>query len=295
MGVAKMEQDVYVDILFLINLSMDYLCLYICARILHRRIRLWRLITAATLGGVYSVLSLFIVVNPVLALIIDIATCALMCFIAYFERARGLPSLLLATFLFIGISMMTGGCMTAIFNLLNRLDLPLGSLSGDGISTYLFAILALVAGIISLKGGQAISRHSSVKECKLLMRLCGNDFELLGLSDSGNLVRDPISGKAVIFVDRNTIEKKMSLKFMDDYQKGKLNSSCDCRGLRLIAINTASGKAIAVAASPDSLEAEITDRRGKTRRVKLDALISPSPHQISQSGYGAIVPSEILK
>lgn len=290
-----MEQDVFVDILFLINMSMDYLCLYVCARILHRKIRLWRLIAASAIGGVYSVLSLFFYLTPMLALALDVAICFLICFAAYFERARGLPSLLLATFLFIGVSMMTGGCMTAIFNLLNKLDLPLGSLSGDGISTYLFAFLAFVAGIISLKSGQAVSRHSSVKECKLFLRFCDADFELLGLSDSGNLVRDPISGRAVIFIDRKTLEKKVSLAFMDDYQKGDAHGGTSCLSLRLIAINTASGKTMAVAASPSSLEAEITDKRGRVRRIKLDALISPSPEPISDSGYSAIVPSEILK
>lgn len=290
-----MEQDVYVDILFLINLSMDYLCLYVCARILHRKIRLWRLILASVLGGVYSVLALFLYLNPILALTIDVAVCFLMCLVAYYEKARGFPSLLLSTFLFVGVSMMTGGCMTAIFNLLNKLDLPLSSLSGDGISTYLFAILAVIAGLISLKGGQAVSRHSSAKECRLFLRFCGCDFELLGLSDSGNLVRDPISGKAVVFVDREMLERKVSLSFMDDFQNGSLDSGKMRRGLRLIAINTASGKAVAVAIAPDDLRAEITDRRGRTRKVVLDALISPSPQKLSGSGYGAIVPSEILK
>ena len=289
-----MEQDVFVDILFLINLSMDYLCLYVCARILHRKIRLWRLIAASAIGGVYSVLSLFFYLSPILALLLDVTICFLICFVAYFERARGLPSLLLATFLFIGVSMMTGGCMTAIFNLLNKLDLPLSSMSSDGISTYLFAFLALVAGIISLKSGQAISKHSSIKECKLYLRFCDADFELLGLSDSGNLVRDPISGRAVIFIDRKTLEKKVSLAFMDDYQKGDAHGA-SCLSLRLIAINTASGKAMAVAASPSSLEAEITDKRGRVRRIALDALISPSPESLSDSGYSAIIPSEILK
>lgn len=276
-------------------MSMDYLCLYVCAKILHRKISLWRLVSASAIGGIYSVLSLFLYTSPILSLAVDVAICFLICFVAYFERARGLPSLMLATFLFIGVSMMTGGCMTAIFNLLNKLDLPLASMKNDGPSTYLFAVLALVAGIISLKSGQAVSRHSSIKECKIHLRFCDCDFELLGLSDSGNLVRDPISGKAVIFVDRRTIEKKISLDFMDEYQRGELQDGTIYPALRLIVISTASGKAMAVAASPSSIEAEITDKRGRIRRISLDALISPSPEPLSESGYGAIVPSEILK
>ena len=290
-----MEQDVFVDILFLINLSMDYLCLYVCAKILHKKIKLWRIIAASALGGIYSVLSLFFYPSPMLSIFIDVAVCAIMCFVAYFEKTRGFTSLLLSTFLFLGVSMMTGGCMTAIFNLLNKIEFPLGALSEDGISTYLFALLALLAGIFSLKSGQAISRHSSIKECKLFLRFCGKDFELLGLADSGNLARDPMSGKAIIFVDREKLEKKISLEFMDDYLNGSYPQNPPCKGLRLITINTASGKAIAVAAYPEDLRAEIVERSGKAHTIALDAIISLSPHNLGDSGYSAVIPAEILK
>ena len=290
-----MVQDVYIDILFLINFSMDYLCIYICSKVLHRKIKLGRMLAAAALGGVYSVISLFLPISSAVSLALDCATCLIMCAIVYLEKGRSLGSLLLSTFLFVGISMMTGGCMTAIFNLLNKLNLPLDLVEADGISTYLFAALALVAGIISLKSGQIISRRAPVKECRLHLSFCGKEFDLLGFADSGNLVRDPITGKPVIFVDRNTIEKQLSLDFLDHFAEGKLDRDAPCKNLRLISLHTATGSSIATAAAPESVTAEFQDKKGKTTTLELNALISPTTIGNSAQGYTAIIPAEIIK
>ena len=290
-----MVQDVYIDLLFLINFSMDYLCIYICSKVLHRKMKLGRMLAAAALGGVYSVVSLFLPISSGISLALDCAACLVMCAIVYLEKGRTIGSLLLSTFLFIGISMMTGGCMTAIFNLLNILNLPLDLVEADGISTYLFAALALIAGIISLKSGQIISRRAPIKECKLHIRFCGKDFDFLGFSDSGNLVRDPITGKPIIFVDRSTIEKQLPLDFLDRFAEGKLDRDAPCKNLRIIALRTAAGSSIAVAAAPESIFVEHQDKNGKTITGELSALISPTEIGKSAQGYTAIVPAEIIK
>ncbi len=290
-----MIQDVYVDLLFLINFSMDYLCLYICSKILHRKIILSRMLLASVLGGIYSVISLFLPISSALSLFIDCVVCLLMCAVVYSEKTRGAGSTLLATFLFIGVSMMTGGCMTAIFNLLNKLDLPLDSIEADSLSTYLFAILAAIAGIISLKSGQIISRRAPIKECRLHISFCGKDFEFLGLSDSGNLVKDPITGRAVIFVERRIIEKQLSISFLDSFKDGILETDSPCKNLRLISLRTASGTSIAVAARPDSIRAEFENKNGRTVSLLLDALISPTDIGSNAEGCTAIIPSEIIK
>ncbi len=290
-----MEQDVYIDLLFLINFSMDYLCIYICSRILHRKMRLYRMLTASIFGGIYSIISLFLPFSPVLSLAADCVACIIMCAIVYCEKGRSAGSALLSCFLFIGISMMMGGCMTAIFNLLNKLELPLDGIEADGISTYIFALLAIIAGVISLKSGQLISRRAPIKECKLYVKFCGKDFEFLALSDSGNLVRDPISGRAVIFVERSIIEEKQSLSFLDSYAKGEFDPDSPCKNLRLISMRTASGTSLATAALPESIRIETESKRGRTLSTALDALISPIDMSNSAHDYNAIIPSEIIK
>lgn len=294
-----MERDVYVDLLFLINFSMDYICLYITIKILHRKTKLWRMLLAAAVGGIYSVAAVFIPAPPIAELFADAAVCIALCFIAFAGKGQPISRIFLYSFLLLGISMMTGGCMTAIFNALSKLDLPLTDFPDDDLSTYLFAILAAVAGIVSLKSGRLISRTSNVKKCKLIIEFCNKRFEFIGLCDSGNLVKDPISHKPVIFVDRKKLEESLDLTFLDEYQKGRFLPDSPCKSMRLIVVNTASGRSAKVAAMPQSIlvEPEANGRKGKTAgsKVYLDALISPTDIAKNGEGYDAIIPSEIIK
>ena len=290
-----MQYDVYADILFLINFSMDYLCLYICARVLHRRIMLGRTVIAAAVGGLYSVIALFLPLQAAWGVVADGIVCAVICAIAFVEKGRGMGSFLATAFLYVGISMMTGGCMTAIFNLLNKLELPLESVASDNLSTYLFAILAVIAGLISLKSGQVISRKSTVRECKLYVKICGEDFEFSGFADSGNLVREPISGRPIIFLERAVIEKKMSLDFLDKYSKGELSDVSAHRKLFLISFRTASGSSMTAALRPDSIRLEFAEAKRNPRSISPDVLVSPIPLGKSAQGYNAIIPAEIVK
>ena len=290
-----MTRDVYADLLFLINFSMDYLCLYVCARAMRRKIRLPRMLIAASLGGIYSVLSLFLPTSSIISLIIDALVCVVMCAITFSEEGRRASSTLLCSFLFVGISMMTGGCMTAIFNLLNRLDLPLGDIESDGISTYLFAILAAAAGIISLRSGEIVSRRAAIKDCTLTVALRGKSITLSALVDSGNLVKDPLSGKSVVIIDRTALSPLVDLSAIDSFLSGEPPNGGAPKGMRMIPINTAGGRSLLCAFPPDALSATVTTKKGKSAAVALDALIAPSDIKNSAAGHGAIIPSDIIK
>ena len=260
-----MVTDVYADLLFLINFSMDYLCLYICARVLHRKMSLVKMIIAASIGGIYSVISLILSLGGICSLTVDVAVCVAMCAIVFAEKNRRVSSTFLCSFLFVGISMMTGGAMTAIFNLLNRLDLPIETVGEDGISPYLFAILAIISGIITLRSGKILSKKSSVSTCTLKVKIKGNEATFKALSDSGNLARDPLGGKPIIVLDRNRFSKISDISFFDELAREKTPSSFPYRNTRIIPIKTASGNSLLVAISPDKLTVEVYD----SKKIKL--------------------------
>ena len=291
-----MEQEVYVDLLFLINFSMDYLCLYICGKVLRKKLKLIRLMLAAATGGAYSIISLFFPFSPAINLIIDALFCLVICAIAFAEKGRRISSTLVCGFLFVGISMMTGGAMTAIFNFINRLELPLDSINGDGISTYLFAIIAAVAGIITLRSGEIISGRSNISECKLTLTISGKSAEFFALSDSGNLVKDPLSGRYVVLIDREALSKLVDVSIFDKFLEGHQPPiGSGIKGLRIIPIKTAGGRSFLAAAIPEHLSAQVITKKGKSLHLEIDALISPSDIGKSAEGYKAIVPAQILK
>lgn len=291
-----MTQDIYIDLLFLINFSMDYLCLYITGKVLHRRLKLSRMLIGSAVGGIYSIISLFFPFSAFINLTIDALFCIFICFIAFHEKGRGISSILTSSFLFVGISLMTGGVMTAIFNMLNKLDIPLDGIDGDGISTYIFAIVAAIAGFISLRSGKIISRRSNIRECKLTVTVCGKSSTISAISDSGNLVKDPLSGKSVIIIDKNELNKLCDTSVFDSFMRGELfMNNSGIKGLRIIPINTANGRGCLCAAIPDNLTLEISSKKGKISLISIDALIAPGDIGESAEGYRAIIPSEIIK
>ena len=58
-----MEQTVYIDLFFLINFSMDFLGLFLAAKLLERSKRLLRLALAAIFGGIYACVALISPLN----------------------------------------------------------------------------------------------------------------------------------------------------------------------------------------------------------------------------------------
>ena len=291
-----MVTEVYADLLFLINFSMDYLCLYICARVLHRRIGLFRTILSATIGGLYSIFALLTNIEGIAALIIDICVCIIMCAIVFAERKRAASSTLLCSFLYLGISMMTGGAMTAVFHLLNRLDLPIDSIDEDGISPYVFIILAVISGLITLRSGELVSKRSTVKTCTLTIDHNGKSIEFCALSDSGNLVKDPLSNKPIIVVDRQILASIVDINIFDKFQSGVPPEDHGYKGMRIIPIKTASGSSLLVAFSPDKITIEAHDPRKKKSFIStVDALIAPAELGNVADGCNAIIPAELLK
>ena len=70
--------DVYVDLYFLINASMDLLCLAMTAAILHRAAKRWRLLLAAVLGGAYAVGILLAGIGGVTGVLLDLCMAGLL-------------------------------------------------------------------------------------------------------------------------------------------------------------------------------------------------------------------------
>ena len=191
--------------------------------------------------------------------------------------------------------------MTAIFNMLNRLDLPLDGIDGDSISTYMFAAVAAIAGIIALRSGQAISKHTSVTDCTVTVSLMNNEITVNALADSGNLVRDPLSGKQVILIDKSSMSSLCDISVYDSFLSGNPHSTAISetaaypRGLRLIPINTAGGKGMLAASIPEKISISYTTPKGKSITCQVDTLIAPSDICKSADGYKAIIPADLLK
>ncbi len=291
--VGYTDTYVYVDILFLINFSMDYLCLYISAKILRRAANAKKMIPAALLGAIYSVVSVFLTVQPWIALLIDILVCVAMCAIAFHKRKQ-LRKTFLYSLLYFLVSMTVGGIMTALFNLVNKLNLPFDMADGDGLSVWGFALLAILAGIFAIFGGNFIFKKKEIRDCQLKILFDGKEKIFSGLSDSGNLVRDPISGRPVIIIDRRLADGFVDTRILDNFKSGIPNNSKAYSGMRIAPISTVSGKSAIVLLRADQIT--LTYNRGSRQEsIQPDAMFALGDIGKSANGYDAIIPYSLFR
>lgn len=291
-----MGGEVYADLLFLVNFSMDFLCAYLTASCLRRRVVPWRLILASAVGGVYAVLALFLYLPHGGVLLLDLAICVVMCAILFGERGVPIRFFAWACGAYVGISMAMGGMMTALFRLLNRAGLPLEALAEeqDGISAWLFAILAGVSTLAGLRGGQLLRRSAARRFARLSVTVGSNTVEVQALVDSGNLCRDPISGRPVVFLEAARAAdllgggRDAAEAVSADVPAAFGSAAAACR-IRLIPVETVGGRRLQAAYLPDRMT--LSDSGG-THEVR--ALFAPAETLRAAGVYQAIVPSELV-
>ncbi len=295
-----MEVEVYADLLFLINAGMDWLCLSLTARLLHRRTPAYRLIFAAVSGGIYAVLALFLPVGRIGNFLLDGGVCLLMCAVAFFRRGeRAVRRWLSATLLYTLLSMVMGGIMTATFYLFNRLGLSALLPAGEeGIGTWLFALTALVSGAVALWGGRLCRRSVSLQTCTVTVEIAGRCITLHGLVDTGNLLRDPLGGRPVICATSDALRPVLPPGVLDVVQAGDMDFSklpaTDARRLRFIPAGTATGSSLLVGICPDTVI--ISNEDGQTSAAIAIVAISPSPISAPDEAgtVEALVPAELF-
>ena len=295
-----MGQIVYVDLLFLVNFSMDFLCFFVTARLLCRPFRPLRSIVAAAMGGVYSVAVLFINLHSVPALIADLGFCALMCLCAFGIKGKKTSEFLLHTTVYFGVAMGTGGCMTAMYSLLNRMDLPLGEVekNPDGISVWVFGLLAVISGAVALWGGKVFKSSAASEVYEITIDYHGASLTLTGMVDTGNMLRDPISGKPVIIVDKNSLaglldETTLNRAIRGDFS-GVMRKDCSHKA-RMVIMRTVSGSSMVCAFVPE----RITLRNKKlTSTYEAGALFAPGELCLGIEkmavGCAALIPGELV-
>ena len=190
-----MEQTVYIDLFFIINFSMDFLCLFLASSLLSCRFCVWRCMLAALIGGAYACVALFVAPSGVAGVLLDISACVLMSAVAV-KKKREWREVFIFSLVFTACSILLGGFMTALFSFFNKIGLERllgGENESDGISVWLFALLAFVGGLASFFGGRFFKKQGSRRSCRLELTYGNKSVELSALCDSGNLLVDPIS------------------------------------------------------------------------------------------------------
>lgn len=288
-----MEHTVYIDLYFMINFAMDFLCFYLTSWLLSLRRSLLRTMLASAFGALYACVALLVGMRGVWSILADLAICLLMCAIAYY-RPKEARAVAVDALVYSAVSILLGGAMTALFYFFNRmgLDRLLGSEEdADGVSVWLFALIAIAGAIGTALSGRLMRKKATRRACRVSITLGGRTVTLDGICDSGNLLCEPISALPCIIIDPECLDKLVGrgdARAVIDRRIEDLSEGI-CRRVRVIPMRTVGGESVGYGIRADRVRIEL----GRETR-SVEAFILAANEPISAEGARALVPSELL-
>lgn len=272
-------QVIYIDTLFLLNATVDYLLLLASARVAGEPLPRLRFLLAAVIGGLYAVgIFLFpFLESPFYKLLIGI----LIMTIAFGKSHR----LLRQSFIFLALSFAFAGGIFAITwgggqsltleggVLYSAMDLKIVLLSAAGcylLLTFLFENFATHTSL----SGELVS---------LSLTLDSKELSFTALVDTGNTLKDPISGLPIVVIEGLCLTPFFP-KTLDTYA---LFHPTEClahysqhpfsKKLRLIPYQAVGVQGLLLVLKVDSIHINNALAQGK--------LVALSPTPVSDGGY----------
>ena len=193
---------VYLDVIFLENIVINYIILYVTGIISKSKIIQIKLILGSLIGAIYSIiyylLNIKIYSNFILKIILSIA----IIYVSF--KSNNLKELSKKVLLFYLVSFVFGGSAIAIIYMVNSQNIIIqnGILVGSytiktiliGIIIAYFTVLAAFK-IIKAK----ISRNDLI--CDITVNLNNKEIKTKAMIDTGNLLKEPITNMPVIVME----------------------------------------------------------------------------------------------
>ena len=138
----------------------------------------------------------------------------------------------------------------------------------SGARTFIIIGISIIVAVIFSK---TVTNRKSIKSVIFYVEIDGNSFELEGLCDSGNLLKEPFSGRAVILVAENS-KLGIAIKNQDEIKK------------RYIPFKNTSDSGVIKGIIP---------RKIVLNNSLVDAVLATTKNN-SFNGYDALVPEALL-
>ena len=185
---------IYIDLLFVTNLIPDYLLLRITATLLGRYVRQWRLILGAVFAAVCALPLYMLPMSTYLSLSAKALVCLLVCLVTFGRR-----KITAACTLFCAMSFAFAGGVSAVcwLGLLDGVSVRGGTLYAN-LSLPMLICASLLAYCVMRLVFSCGEASRGGRTAKVELALMGKSLTVTAYEDSGNTLREPFSGKAVL-------------------------------------------------------------------------------------------------
>lgn len=204
---------IYADVLFLVNFVSAYMLLLLIGKlIIKSKVKILRLCIASFMGGAAAVVIFTLEISLALSYFLRIFSAFIMVFTAFFEQKRQIISQVLWLFAvslmyisaMIFLTMLTGNTTGAViksgvvyFDMPHRIFLPL-------------FVLSYITVTLLMK----FLQYRRAKKCYIItISHIGRKVTVTALFDSGNRLREPVTGKCVSILEWDKAKELLGAEY----------------------------------------------------------------------------------
>lgn len=211
---------IYIDIVLLENLVMNYIILLATGIILKIKIKHLRLIIASLIGAIYSIFGYISNIKIYSNMILKVILSVIIIYVAY--NPQNVKKMWKQLLVFYLTSFAFGGASFALIYIIKPQDILMKN--GLFLGTYplktviLAAIIAfiLIIGVFKIVKTK-ISRKDIFKNVKIDIE--GKEIIVKTMVDTGNMLKEPISGKPVIVVEHTLLYDILPKEILNNLEK----------------------------------------------------------------------------
>ena len=211
---------IYLDIVLIENLCMNYIILFATAYLLKIKANHVRLILSAILGGIYSIQAYIGIMKIYSNFVFKIVLSILMVYIAYKPiKVKYLAKQIVFFYL---VSFVFGGCAFALLYIIKPQEILIRN--GMLIGTYPLKV-AILGGLLGFTitsiAFKFVKNKLSRKDiyCEISINFNEKVIITKALVDTGNMLKEPITGAPVIIVEKEILQEILPEKILNNIQR----------------------------------------------------------------------------
>ena len=200
------DMTIYVDVVLIENLIMNYIILFATGLILKIKIKHIRLILGSLLGAIYSIVAYTGFLKLYSSFILKIILSVIIVYIAY--NPQSVKKLSKELLFFYLTSFVFGGAAFALIYIVKPQDILMKN--GLFLGTYplkTVILAAIVAFIVIITAFTIIKSKMTKKDLiyKIEVKLNGKEIQTEALVDTGNMLKEPITNTPVVVIEHTLL------------------------------------------------------------------------------------------
>lgn len=211
---------IYLDVIMLENLCMNYIILFATGYLMKIKMKQLRIICSSILGGAYAVVSYLEILPIYSSFGMKILLSIIMVYLAY--KPKSFKNLCKQLIIFYLTSFAFGGCAFALLYFIRPQDIFIRN--GVYVGTYPIkvAFLGGIVGFIVVYIAFKIVKTKLNKKdmiYEIQIKIEEKTINLKAMLDTGNMLKDPISGMPVVVVEKDSLYSILPTKLLDNIDK----------------------------------------------------------------------------